>query len=231
MKYLRRSDERGSADHGWLQAKHTFSFGSYHDPDHMGFRVLRVMNEDRVAPGKGFDTHPHRNMEIITYVLEGRLAHKDSMGNGSEIKAGEFQRMSAGRGVTHSEFNPSETESLHLYQIWLLPEAQNLPSSYDQKAFPDQTVGEPRLVVSRTGEQGSLVVNQDVRLYSLLLSTDSSLEMSIEIERSLWVQCVRGTSSVMGVALSAGDGLAVSEERLCSIRGNAEAELLVFDLP
>ena len=231
MLTLRRSNDRGHAQHGWLDSRHTFSFADYHDPAHMGFRALRVINEDRVDPAMGFGTHPHRDMEILSYVLEGGLAHKDSLGTGSIIRPGDVQRMSAGTGVTHSEFNASSTEPVHFLQIWLLPEQRGLEPSYEQKHFAeDQRRGRLQLVASRDGREGSLTVHQDVAVYDALLSAKERAELSLGKGRHAWVQVARGSVKVNGETLVAGDGAAVSAEPGLALEGLEEAEVLVFDL-
>ena len=231
MLTLRRSNDRGHAQHGWLDSRHTFSFADYHDPAHMGFRALRVINEDRVDPAMGFGTHPHRDMEILSYVLEGGLAHKDSLGTGSIIRPGDVQRMSAGTGVTHSEFNASTTEPVHFLQIWLLPEQRGLEPSYEQKHFAvDQRRGRLQLVASRDGREGSLTVHQDVAVYDALLSAKERAELSLGKGRHAWVQVARGSVKVNGETLVAGDGAALSAEPGLALEGLEEAEVLVFDL-
>lgn len=231
MIAIRKADERGHANHGWLDTYHTFSFSSYRDPNHMGFRSLRVMNEDFVQPGQGFGTHPHQDMEIVTYVLEGALEHKDSMGNGEVLRPGEFQRMSAGTGITHSEFNPSETEPVHLYQIWLFPERKGIEPSYEQKQFPEQERhNRLRLVASRDAAEGSLLIHQDARIY--LSSLDEGTQVTHELSpgRHAWLQVLRGTVSLNGQELQTSDGAAVSEEGQLQIVGREPAEILLFDL-
>ena len=194
MIQIRKAEDRGFADHGWLQARHTFSFAGYRDPAHMRFRALRVMNEDRIAPGKGFGTHPHHDMEIVTYVLAGELEHRDSMGNGSVLRPGEFQRMSAGSGITHSEFNPSQSESTHLYQIWLLPQEKGIEPSYEQKTYSvEEKTNRLRLVASPDGAEGSVTINQDARMYAAILEPGAAVEHKADASRHLWVQVVRGT--------------------------------------
>lgn len=229
---LRRAGDRGHLDFGWLDTSHTFSFGSYHDPRHMGFRVLRVINEDRVIPGQGFPTHPHRDMEIITYVLEGALEHRDSMGNGSVIRPGEVQRMSAGTGVTHSEYNASRSEGVHFLQIWILPEARGLEPGYEQKAFTaEEKRGKLRLVASRDGAEGSVKLNQDVKLYAALLEQGEELSFAIEPGRHAWVHVARGEAQLNGRPMAAGDGASASGEGRLVLRGERGAEILLFDLP
>src|SRR5215813_10907972 len=228
----RLAQDRGHAQHGWLDSYHTFSFADYYDPRHMGFRTLRVINEDRVQPGKGFGTHPHRDMEIISYVLEGALAHKDSLGTGSVIRPGEVQRMTAGTGVTHSEFNPSRTEPVHFLQIWLLPERAGLPPSYEQRAFPtEEKQGRLRLVASPDGREGSVTIHQAVDLYASLLAPGQAVTHRLTPGRHAWVQVARGTVRLNDTALSAGDGAAASEETLLTMTATDPAEVLLFDLP
>src|SRR4051812_14975635 len=207
MIALRKSNERGHADHGWLDSYHSFSFADYHDPKHMGFASLRVINEDVVQPGKGFGTHGHRDMEIITYILAGALEHRDSMGNGSVIRPGDVQRMTAGTGVSHSEFNPSPTEPCHLLQIWIMPNARNLTPGYEQKFFADdERQGKLRLIASPAGEEGAVSINQDARVYASLLDAGQSLNHVIDQNRSAWLQLARGSVAVNDAKLSAGDG-------------------------
>jgi redox-sensitive bicupin YhaK (pirin superfamily) len=228
MIQFRRSNERGHANHGWLDTHHSFSFDTYYDPRFMGFRTLRVINEDRVAPGSGFPTHPHRDMEIITYILEGALQHKDSMGTGSVIRPGEVQRMSAGTGVTHSEFNASKTDPVHLLQIWILPEVRGIPPSYEQKAFSrDELKNRFRLVAAKDPTEGAVKIHQDVKLYVSVLD-GGSLTHELGPGRHAWVQVARGQVELNGQALQAGDGAAVSGEPTVGVRGSAE--LLLFDL-
>ena len=231
MITIRRAADRGHADHGWLDTYHTFSFSSYRNPKHMHFRALRVMNEDVVAPGQGFGTHPHENMEIVTYVLEGALEHRDSMGNGEVLRPGEFQRMSAGTGITHSEFNPSPTESVHLYQIWLFPERNGIEPSYEQKRFAEEERrNRLRLVASRDAAEGSLLIHQDARIY--LSSLDAGQKVSHELApgRHAWLQVLRGSISLNGESLNVSDGAAVSDESSLTITANADAEVMLFDL-
>jgi hypothetical protein len=240
MISIRRSAERGHFDHGWLDTRHTFSFGDYHDPRFMGFQALRVLNEDRVAPGQGFGTHGHRDMEIVSYVLEGQLAHEDSMGNGSMIVPGDVQYMSAGTGVRHSEFNGSPTEPVHFVQIWIMPQREGLPPRYDQKRF-DEAQKKNRLCLVASGSDesadGSIAIRQDVNLYASVLEPRSSVSIELPAGRHLWVQVLRGgveavaTKGTNRAALEAGDGLAASDERRFELSaGNYGAELLVFDL-
>ena len=228
---IRRAGERGHFNFGWLDTSHTFSFGSYHDPRFMGFRTLRVINEDRVTPGDGFPTHPHRDMEIITYVIEGALEHKDSMGNGSVIHPGDVQRMSAGTGVTHSEYNASKAESVHLMQIWILPEAPGLKPGYEQKTFTEEDKrGKLRLVASRDGRDGSVKVAQDVSLYASVLDAGEEVSLEVKDGRHAWVQVVRGSVRLNDQALEAGDGAATAGRGALAIEAGARAEVLVFDL-
>ncbi|QEH34506.1 Quercetin 2,3-dioxygenase [Aquisphaera giovannonii] len=231
MIRVRKASERGHFDHGWLDTSHTFSFSRYYDPEHMGFRSLRVMNEDRVQPSRGFGTHGHDNMEIVSYVLSGALAHRDSLGTGSTLKPGEFQRMTAGTGITHSEFNPSEDEPAHFYQIWLLPEREGLEPSYEQKAFPEEErLNQLRLVASPDGEDGSLTIRQNARLYLSTLDGGREVSHAIAPGRHAWLQVLRGGVDLNGRALSAGDGAAVSEESALAIRAEQPSEVLLFDL-
>ena len=231
MISIRKAGDRGHFDHGWLDTYHTFSFGDYHDPRHMGFRSLRVINEDIVQPGMGFPTHGHRDMEIVTYVLEGTLAHRDSLGTGSTITPGEVQRMSAGTGITHSEFNHSQDEIVHLLQIWILPERSGLSPGYEQKAFTDaERRGVLRLVASRDGSQGSVTVHQDVRLYASLLDSGTTVEHALAPGRHAWIQVARGAVALDDQPLSAGDGAAVSGATSVRLTGRSAAEVLVFDL-
>ncbi|MCC6645208.1 MAG: pirin family protein [Polyangiaceae bacterium] len=231
MMTIRPADERGHADHGWLDSRHTFSFAGYHDPRHMGFRGLRVINEDRVQPGQGFGTHPHRDMEIISYVLDGGLEHKDSMGTGSVIRPGDVQRMSAGTGVTHSEFNHSRAEVVHFLQIWLLPDRRGVTPSYEQKTFSDaEKQGRLRLVASPGGANGSVSIHADARLYAGRFAGGEQATLELSPGRHAWVQVARGAALVNGQALAAGDGAALSDEARVVVEGVADAELLVFDL-
>jgi redox-sensitive bicupin YhaK (pirin superfamily) len=231
MIRVRKASERGHFDHGWLDTYHTFSFSRYYDPRHMSFRALRVINEDRVQPGRGFGTHGHEDMEIVTYVLSGALAHKDSLGTGSAIRPGELQRMTAGTGISHSEFNPSQTEPVHLYQIWLLPEQEGLDPSYEQKAFPEEErANRLRLVASPDGSDGSLTIRQDARLFLSTLDEGHEVSKEIPSGRHAWLQVLRGSVSLNGQAMSAGDGAAVSEESALAIRAESSSEVLLFDL-
>jgi redox-sensitive bicupin YhaK (pirin superfamily) len=231
MITIRKSNERGHANHGWLDTHFTFSFADYQDPKHVQFRTLRVMNDDRVAGGGGFPTHPHRDMEIVTYVLEGALEHRDSMGNGSVIKLGDVQYMSAGTGVAHSEFNASETEPVHLYQIWMFPEKQGLKPVYDQKNFTDaEKRGKLRLVASPDGRDGSVKIRQDNELYSTVLGEGETVKHELKPERHAYVQVARGSVKLNGKKLEAGDGAAISEEKALELTGVENAEVLLFDL-
>ncbi|MBW2529314.1 MAG: pirin family protein [Deltaproteobacteria bacterium] len=230
MITLRRSDERGHANHGWLDTRHTFSFANYYDPAHMGFRNLRVINQDRVAPGAGFPTHPHRDMEILSYVLEGALEHRDSMGNGSVIRPGEVQRMSAGTGVTHSEYNHSTDEPLHFLQIWIRPEAPGGAPGYEQKQYGDERGNRLRLVASKDGRDGSVRVRQDVSVYASLLDAGKDVEHSFATGRHGWLQVARGQVMVADATLSGGDGAAISAADSLRITATRDSELLLFDL-
>jgi len=231
MIQVRRSDDRGRAEHGWLSSRHTFSFADYHDPRHLGFRALRVLNEDRIQPGGGFPAHSHRDMEIVTCVLEGALAHQDSLGNTSVIRPGELQRMSAGTGVTHSEYNASRDAVVHLLQIWILPDAAGLPPSYEQRDFGAGTMRERlRLLGSRDGRDGSLVVHQDVALYLGRLAPGAEIAHPLAAGRSAWVQVARGSLRLDGEKLESGDGAAVTGARALELEALEAAHVLVFDL-
>jgi redox-sensitive bicupin YhaK (pirin superfamily) len=231
MINVRRSNERGHADHGWLNTRFTFSFADYDDPKHVQFRTLRVMNDDRVAGGGGFPMHPHRDMEIVTYVLEGTLEHRDSMGNGSVIKPGDIQYMSAGTGVTHSEFNASKTEPVHLYQIWMFPEKQGLKPAYDQKNFTEaEKRGKLRLVASPDGREGSVTIRQNNELYATVLGKGESVKHELKPERHAYVQVARGSVKFNGKELAEGDGAAISAETSLELVGVNDAEVLLFDL-
>ncbi|GGW54225.1 pirin family protein [Vreelandella hamiltonii] len=226
---IRRSNERGYADHGWLRSYHTFSFANYMDPEHMGFRALRVINEDRVAPGHGFGAHPHRDMEIISYVLEGEMEHKDNMGNGEVMRPGDVQRMSAGTGVVHSEFNHSQQNGLHFLQIWIQPAQRGIAPSYEQKAFPSaERQGQWRLVASQSGREGSVSVNQDVNLYASLLSAGDQL--AAPPSRYAWLHVVKGTIEVNGQTLRTGDAVAFNPGEDFAVAGSEASEVLLFDL-
>jgi len=231
MIHIRKSNERGHADHGWLNTRFTFSFADYYDPKHEQFRTLRVMNDDRVAGGGGFPMHPHRDMEIVTYVLEGALEHRDSMGNGSVIKPGDIQYMSAGTGVTHSEFNASKTEPVHLYQIWMFPEKHGLKPAYDQKNFGEaEKRGRLRLIASPDGRDGSVKIRQDSELYATVLGKNESVKHELKPERHAYVQVARGSITLNGKALGEGDGAAISAEKSVELTGVDNAEVLLFDL-
>ena len=231
MITVRRSEDRGHAEHGWLESYHTFSFAGYHDPRFMGFRQLRVINEDRVQPGRGFGTHGHQDMEIVSYVLEGGLAHRDSLGNGSTIRPGDVQRMTAGTGVTHSEFNDSKTELVHFLQIWIQPSRNRLAPSYEERAFPAATRrNQWRLVVSPDGRYGSVSIHQDASLYATLLEPGATLSHALAPDRHAWLQIARGALTVNGTVLAEGDGAAVSGEAKVDVRAESAAEALLFDL-
>lgn len=232
MITLRPSTARGHANHGWLDTYHTFSFANYYDPDHMGYGPLRVINDDRIAAGRGFGTHGHRDMEIITYVLDGAVAHKDSMGTGSTIRPGDVQRMSAGRGVLHSEFNPQPDAATHMLQIWIEPDVTGIEPEYGQKSFDEaEKRGQLRQVISPDGADGSLRIHQDVRLYAGLFNGDESAELPLAAGRRAWVHVARGSVTVNGQALKAGDGLSLEAEAAVQVRDGDAAEVLVFDLP
>lgn len=231
MIRVRKSNERGGGDHGWLKTKHTFSFGQYYDPQQMGFRSLRVMNEDFIAPGRGFGTHPHDNMEIITYVLDGELAHRDSMGNGSTLTPGRFQRMSAGTGVTHSEYNASQERQVHLYQIWIMPNVKNVKPSYEELDVPrEEKLNRLRLVASPDGRDESLTIYQDTAIYLGDFEAGKETSLPLASGRHAWVQVLRGGVTVNGESLAAGDAAAVSEEAAVAIRAEQGTEVMVFDL-
>ena len=232
MLEIRRSADRGRADHGWLESFHTFSFADYYDPEWMGYGPLRVINDDRVAPGQGFGKHGHRDMEILTYILAGALEHRDSMGNGSVIRPGDVQRMSAGTGVTHSEFNPSTTEAVHFLQIWLLPEAQRLAPGYEQKHFSAADKrGRLRLIAAHDAEDRAVVIHQQARVYAGLLDGAERTELRVAAGRRAWLHVARGELSVDDVRLSAGDGARTPGPAQLTLHGGAAAEVLVFDLP
>jgi quercetin 2,3-dioxygenase len=231
MINVRKSHERGHAAHGWLDSYHTFSFADYHDPAHMGFRALRVINEDRVEAGQGFGKHSHRDMEILSYVLEGGLEHKDSMGTGEVIRAGDVQRMTAGTGVTHSEFNASPRDPVHFLQIWLMPDRRGIAPSYEQKTFSRQDkAGRLRLVASPDGRDGSVTIHTDASVFAGLFDAGQTAEHPLATGRYAWVHVVRGKATVNGTPLAAGDAVALSGERLVRIEGVDASELLVFDL-
>ncbi|MDC3956454.1 pirin family protein [Polyangium jinanense] len=231
MITLRRSEDRGHANHGWLDSYHTFSFANYYDPAHMGFRSLRVINEDRVSPAQGFGTHPHRDMEILSYVLDGALEHKDSMGTGSVIRPGDVQRMSAGTGVTHSEFNGSRKDRVHFLQIWIVPEARGIAPSYEQKNFSDaDKQGRLRLIASRDGRDGSVTIHQDASVYAGLFSEGEEARHTLADGRHAYVHVAKGEVQLGGTVLRAGDGAAVSGEKELVFTGLGKGEVLLFDL-
>ena len=231
MIRTRRAGDRGHADYGWLKSQHTFSFASYHDPEQRGFRSLRVMNEDRVAAGKGFDTHSHRDMEIVSYVLEGALEHKDSMGNGETLEPGEFQRISAGTGITHSEFNPSLDAPTHFYQIWILPARSGIEPSYEQKSFdPAGRRNQMQLVASPDGAGDSLLIHQDARIYLADIDQGRSIQQQIDRDRHVWLQVLGGTVALGQVVLQVGDGAAISDHSTLNIQARSGARLMAFDL-
>lgn len=230
MMQVRKAAQRGSAGFDWLDTRYSFSFADYFDPAHMGFRSLRVMNEDRVAPGRGFPMHGHRDMEILTYVLAGRLEHRDSLGNGSVIPAGALQRMTAGTGILHSEYNPSDTEPVHLYQIWIRPEREGLQPGYQELAAAANPASGLRLVAARDGRQGSLTIHQDADVYLAALSGDETITQPLRSGRHAWLQVLRGSVAVHGTHLGAGDGVAISQEPSLEIVGDGPAEVMLFDL-
>jgi quercetin 2,3-dioxygenase len=232
MIVIRPAQERGAANFGWLDSRHTFSFGNYYDPNHMGFADLRVINEDKVAPAQGFGTHGHQDMEIITYVLEGAIAHKDSLGTGSTILPGDVQRMSAGTGIRHSEFNASDTDPTHFLQIWILPEAKGIEPGYEQKTFAEaEKLGKLKLVGSRDGHEGSITIHQDVNLYASVLQADEEVTHALAPDRVAWLQVARGSVQVNDQSLAAGDGVAISQESQVTVKGTGEAsEFLLFDM-
>ena len=232
MLEIRKSEERGNANHGWLQSKHTFSFGHYHDPKHTGFGPLLVINEDKVAPSQGFGTHGHRDMEIISYVLEGALEHKDSMGTGSVLHYGDVQRMSAGTGVRHSEFNGSTTEQVHFLQIWIQPNVTGIPPSYEEKHFaPDTKMGRLRLIASEDGREGSVLIHQDAAIYAAILNGSDQAEHALAKGRTGYVHVIRGAVTVNGTALKGGDALKITVEDSVRLVDAEAAEVLLFDLP
>ncbi len=232
MIQVRKADERGHAQHGWLESYHTFSFADYYDPHFMGFRALRVINEDRVQPGRGFGTHSHQDMEIISYILEGSLEHRDSMGTGSVIRANEFQRMSAGSGVSHSEFNASSSDRVHFLQIWILPARKGVAPSYEQRLFPvEEKTNRLKLVVAPNGADGALTIHQDVSLYVAALGTGAVVRHLVRPGRHAWIQVTRGTLTANGVSLRTSDGAAVSDEREVGLQAEDDGtEALIFDL-
>jgi quercetin 2,3-dioxygenase len=230
MKLIRRANERGHAEHGWLDTYHTFSFADYYDPNWMGFRSLRVINDDLVMPAQGFGTHPHRDMEIITYVLSGALEHKDSMGNGRVIRPGEVQYMAAGTGIQHSEFNPSPDEAVHLLQIWILPDRKGLKPRYAEKSLAKAPEGQFNLVVSKSGRDGSLAINQDADLYIAKLDTGSEVSQPLKPARHAWVHVAEGEVKLNGDTLKAGDAVALSEESRVQLAATKPSQVLLFDL-
>jgi quercetin 2,3-dioxygenase len=231
MIKVRPAGERGKTRTGWLDSRHTFAFGDYYDAQHMGFRDLRVINEDRVIPGKGFPTHSHRDMEIITYVLEGALAHKDSTGMSSVIRVGDVQRMSAGTGISHSEYNASQTEPVHFLQIWIIPDKTGLMPGYEQRAFPlDEQRGQWGLIASQDGRDGSVIVHQNVDIWSARFSSGEQANLRLKPSRSAWAQLARGAVTVNGMPLNAGDGVAFNDENMLEVKALEDAEILVFDL-
>ncbi|MGD1943492.1 MAG: pirin family protein [Leptolyngbyaceae cyanobacterium] len=232
MITVRSGSDRGKANFGWLDSRHTFSFGNYYDPTHMGFGTLRVINEDKVTPAQGFSTHGHRDMEIISYVLSGELAHKDNIGNGSIIRPGDVQRMSAGTGILHSEYNASDTDPVHFLQIWVLPEQTGIEPSYEQTYFaPDEKQGRLRLVGSRDGREGSVTIHQDLNLYATNLNAQATVTHSLTPGRVIWVHVARGAVNLNGHALTAGDGAAIADEATLTLTGTSDdSEVLVFDM-
>ena len=232
MITVRSASERGNANFGWLDSRHTFSFGSYYDPAHMGFSSLRVINEDKVAPGQGFPTHSHRDMEIISYVIDGALEHKDSIGTGSIIRPGDVQRMSAGTGISHSEYNASNDSPVHFLQIWVLPEKSGIQPGYEQTYFsPEEKQGKLRLVGSRDGRDGSVTIHQDLNLYAARLTVDEQVDYMVQSNRAVWLQVVRGGVVLNNQSLNAGDGVAITDTDTLIVQGQSEdAEILLFDM-
>ncbi len=229
--HIRKSEDRGKANFGWLDSRHSFSFGHYYDPRHMGFGPLRVINEDRVAPGEGFPEHPHSDMEIVTYVLEGALEHRDSLGTGSVIRPGDVQRMSAGKGIRHSEFNASRSEPVHLLQIWIIPERRGLEPGYEEKSFPaEEKRGRLRLVASRDSREGSVKIHQDASLYATILGKGQRVAHELAAGRLAWVQVAKGSARLNGEALEAGDGAALDVSGTLELEGVRDAEVLLFDM-
>ncbi|QKJ85266.1 Quercetin 2,3-dioxygenase [Paramixta manurensis] len=229
MIYLRKAEQRGHANHGWLDSWHTFSFADYYDPDFMGFSALRVINEDVIDAGKGFGTHPHKDMEILTYVLSGTVEHQDSMGNQEQIPAGEFQIMSAGTGVRHSEYNASNSEPLHLYQIWIIPEKNGITPRYEQRRFAD--IEGRQLILTPEGRDGSLKVYQDMTLSRWVLKPQEQADVEVDAARRIWIQVVKGKVNINGQPVSTSDALAVWDESHLTLQADSEAEILMFDLP
>ncbi len=230
MTTIRKANERGHANHGWLDTYHTFSFADYYDPDWMGFRSLRVINDDLVMPGMGFGTHPHRDMEIITFILSGRLEHKDSMGNGRVIRPGEFQYMAAGTGVKHSEFNPSREEAVHLLQIWIVPDEPGVTPRYAEKSLPNAATGTLHLVTSKTGRDSSIAIHQDADLWLARLSAGDEVTHRLAPSRHAWAHVADGEVVINGAALASGDAVAISDESAIELRGKTPAQVLLFDL-
>lgn len=230
MRKIRKAEDRGHADYGWLDTHYSFSFANYYDPEHMGYRALRVINDDVVSPGEGFGTHPHRDMEIITYVLSGQLEHKDSMNNGRVIRAGEFQYMAAGTGIQHSEFNPSSTDPVHLLQIWILPDRKGLKPQYAERTGAQLPGGRLNLVASKAGRDGSIAINQDSDVYLAKLSPGQALTHALRPQRHAWVHVAEGQVTLNGESLKAGDGVAVSEESTLKFAATAPSQVLLFDL-
>ncbi|MYM24485.1 quercetin 2,3-dioxygenase [Duganella sp. FT135W] len=232
MLQVRKSESRGKANHGWLDSKHSFSFGHYHDPEHVGFGPLLVINEDKVQGGQGFGTHGHRDMEIISYVLSGALEHKDSMGTGSVLHYGDVQRMSAGTGVRHSEYNGDRSELVHFLQIWIQPNQVGIPPSYEEKNFtPESKLGKLALIASNDGREGSVLIHQDAAIYATIMTSGDSLKHELKAGRQSYVHVIRGDVTVNGVALNAGDALKITDEALVTLEQAKAAEVLVFDLP
>ena len=230
MMTIRRADDRGQANHGWLNTRFTFSFGDYHDPKHMGFRSLRVINDDTVAAGVGFDMHPHRDMEIITVVLKGALEHKDSMGNGRVIRPGEVQYMAAGTGVLHSEFNPSKTDAVHLLQIWIVPDKKGAKPNYAEKSFATARTGGLNLIASKSGRHGSIAINQDADLFVAKFEGGETVSHTLRANRHAWLHVAEGEVTLNGQKLTAGDGVAVSEEHELKLTASKPGQVLLFDL-
>ncbi|AQZ96285.1 pirin family protein [Halopseudomonas phragmitis] len=231
MLQVRLASERGAVSFGWLNSRHSFSFGHYYDPAHMGYGPLRVINEDKVQPGKGFETHGHRDMEIISYVLEGALAHKDSTGSGSVIRPGDVQRMSAGTGILHSEFNASDQDPVHFLQIWIIPQQSGLAPSYEEKHFSDdQRRGQWRLIGAPDGRDGAVTIHQDINLYAAIIESGDSLSRALSAKRKTWLQVVSGQLQLRDLALSAGDGVAIQEDGEIELQANTRAEVLLFDM-
>lgn len=229
--YIRKSEDRGEAKFGWLDSKHSFSFGQYYDTHHMGFGPLRVINEDRVAPGEGFPAHPHSDMEILSYVMEGALEHRDSLGTGSVIRPGDVQRMSAGTGIRHSEFNASRSEPVHFLQIWIAPEQRGIEPGYEQKAFPaEEKLGRLRLLASRDGREGSVTIHQDVSLYATVLSKGARTAHELVEGRLAWIQVARGRVRINGTGFESGDGIGVDTAGKLELEGESDAEVLLFDM-